>query len=171
MWSVPLFMAAWESNKSGHSSKQRAPACLQLPLEVPGFFWSYWESGGGWGGPALLQGLHSWPRIGFGGRVVQVHHILVGIRTSLFLPWVILYGWAKIVDLFIYRWALALFHFLAVLHRGARNLHQREFAVLIFNSFRRERSFTSYFIYLFIFVFIPFLGPLLRHMEVPRLGV
>ena len=28
-----------------------------------------------------------------------------------------------------------------------------------------------YFIYLFIFVFLPFLGPLLRHMEVPRLGV
>ena len=27
------------------------------------------------------------------------------------------------------------------------------------------------FIYLFIFVFLPFLGPLLRHMEVPRLGV
>ena len=26
------------------------------------------------------------------------------------------------------------------------------------------------FIYLFIFVFLPFLGPLLWHMEVPRLG-
>ena len=27
------------------------------------------------------------------------------------------------------------------------------------------------FIYLFIFVFLPFLGPLSQHMEVPRLGV
>ena len=32
-------------------------------------------------------------------------------------------------------------------------------------------SNTFYFIYLFIFVFLPFLGPLSRHMEVPRLGV
>ena len=31
--------------------------------------------------------------------------------------------------------------------------------------------FSILFIYLFIFVFLPFLGRILRHMEVPRLGV
>ena len=29
----------------------------------------------------------------------------------------------------------------------------------------------AFFFFFFFFVFLPFLGPLLRHMEVPRLGV
>ena len=29
----------------------------------------------------------------------------------------------------------------------------------------------SFFLFFFFFVFLPFLGPLPRHMEVPRLGV
>ena len=33
------------------------------------------------------------------------------------------------------------------------------------------RSPSSHIPFFFFFVFLPFLGPLLRHMEVPRLGV
>ena len=41
-----------------------------------------------------------------------------------------------------------------------------------FASRKIEASCFLYFIYLFIyFVFLHFLGPLLRHMDVPRLGV
>ena len=37
-----------------------------------------------------------------------------------------------------------------------------EFSVMIFKGEKRHRIF---------FVFLPFLGPLLLHMEIPRLGV
>ena len=38
---------------------------------------------------------------------------------------------------------------------------------------RRQRILFClvWFLCLFVFIFLPFLGPLLRHMEVPRLGV
>ena len=35
----------------------------------------------------------------------------------------------------------------------------------------QENSFFFFFFFFFFFVFLPLLGPLPRHMEVPRLGV
>ena len=45
-----------------------------------------------------------------------------------------------------------------------------EYRISLFASIT-ENSEPYLFIYLFIFVFLPFLGPLPWHMEVPRLGV
>ena len=47
----------------------------------------------------------------------------------------------------------------------------RENKMLKFQGSFNSKAMACLFIYLFIFVFLSFLGPLLLHMEVPRLGV
>ena len=53
-------------------------------------------------------------------------------------------------------------------------LEQKDAFMLVFWDVNLSESYKrsiGLFTYLFIFVFLPFLGPLPRYMEVPRLGV